>query len=63
MEIRDGYFNINCSGVMKGFPKGYLNGKITKNGDYILTNKKDIIIIPKEVVTPKIAEEIKDYYV
>ena len=63
MEIRDGYFNINCSGVMKGFPKGYLNGKITKNGDYILTNKKDIIIIPKEVKKKKIAEEIKDYYV
>lgn len=62
MEIRDGYFNVNCSGVMKGFPRGYLNGKITKKGDYVLTNKKDIIVIPKDVLTQNMANEIKEYY-
>ena len=62
IEIRDGYFNVNCSGVMKGFPKGYLNGKINKKGDYILINKKDIIVIPSEVITPNIANELKTYF-
>ncbi len=62
MEIRDGYFNVNCSGVMKGFPRKYLNGRINKNGDYILTNKKDIIIIPKGTLNANMEEEIKEYY-
>lgn len=62
MEIRDGYFNVNCSGVMKGFPKRYLNGKITRKGDYILTNKKDMIFIPKSAMNANMADEIKEYF-
>ncbi len=62
MEIRDGYFNVNCCGFMKGFPKKYLNGKITRNGDYILTNRRDMIVIPKAEITPNMADEIKEYF-
>lgn len=53
---------LTAQAVMKGFPRGYLNGKITKKGDYVLTNKKDIIVIPKDVLTQNMANEIKEYY-
>ena len=62
MEIRDGYFNVNCCGFMKGYPKNYLNGKITRNGDYILTNRKDMIVIPRAEINMNMAEELKEYF-
>lgn len=63
MEIRDGYFNVNCGGEMKGYPPRYLKGKITKKGDFILINKKDMIVIPKSALTPNMAEKVKEYFI
>ncbi len=62
-EVRDGYLNINCSGIMKGYPPNSLKRKVTMGGDYILTHKKDIIVIPKNVLTPMVVDELENYVI
>lgn len=67
MEMQDGFFHVNCSGQMKSYSKGDLM-KYTGKGkieDYILFKKKkpffgkrDMIVIPAEVLTDLIRTEL-----
>ena len=58
----DEFFHVNCSGQMKSYMKGTLKKKVMKNGDYILYKKKDMIIIPYNVLTNHIRSEIDNYF-
>ena len=62
LEMRDGFFNVNSSGSIKGFAKGELKQKKLKNGDILLTQGRDMIFIPKDVITPNLQEDLKGFF-
>lgn len=61
IELRDGFLHVNCSGKMKSYPPGYLEMDI-KNGSYILTRKKDMVVIPRRVLNRLIVGELAKFF-
>ena len=61
IELSDGFLHVNCSGNMKSYPQGYLEMDI-KNGSYILTRKKDIVVLPRRILTSLIVGELAKFF-
>ena len=60
IELSDGFLHVNCSGNMKSYPQGRLEADII-DGDYILTTKKDMVVLPHRILTRLIVGELINF--